>query len=60
MQVVYGVSWASDRVVPIGMEIVAGDGQGVDVFTGVFDAGGVLAGVKDAVDGQAGCGSGRR
>jgi hypothetical protein len=36
------------------VEIVAGDGQGVDVFLGVFDAGGVLVGVEDTVDGQSG------
>ena len=41
----------SHRVVPLRMEAMAADREGVDVFTGVFDAGGVLAGVKDTVDG---------
>jgi hypothetical protein len=31
------------------VEIVAGDGQGVDVFLGVLDTGGVLVGVEDTV-----------
>src|SRR6266545_375607 len=46
----------SHRVVPLRVEAMAGDREGVDVFAGVFDAGGVLAGVKDTVDGQAGFG----
>src|SRR6266508_34274 len=48
----------SHRVVPLRVEAMAGDREGVDVFAGVFDAGGVLAGVKDTVDGQAGSGGG--
>jgi hypothetical protein len=41
----------SHRVVPLWVEAMAGDREGVDVFAGVFDAGGVLASVKDTVDG---------
>jgi len=35
----------SHRVVPVWVEVVAGDGEGVDGLSGVFDAGWVLAGV---------------
>ncbi len=36
-------------VVPVAVEVVAGDREGVDVFLGVFEADGVLVGVEDAV-----------
>ncbi|MGY2747447.1 thiamine pyrophosphate-dependent acetolactate synthase large subunit-like protein [Arthrobacter sp. UYCu723] len=40
------------------MEFMAGEWQGLDVPGGVFEAGGVFAGVQDAFDGQSGGGGG--
>src|ERR1039458_8682629 len=39
-------------------EVVVGDRQPLDVFFDVFDAGRVVAGVHDAVDGEPGVGCG--
>ena len=40
------------------MEVVAGDGEGVDLLLRVSDAGGVGAGVEFGADGQPGRGAG--
>ena len=37
------------RVVPVAVEVVAGDRERVDVLLGVSEADGVLVGVEDAV-----------
>jgi len=48
-----GVSWRVglrfQRVVPVAVEVVAGDRERVDVLLGVSEADGVLVGVEDAV-----------
>src|SRR5271165_2191278 len=43
-----------DGVVPLAVELVACDRQGVNVFGRVCDAGGVLIGVEDTMDGEPG------
>lgn len=46
-----------EGVVPLTVEVVAFDGQGLDLLLGVSQAGGVIGGVQDAVDAQpGGCG----
>src|SRR3954463_8497367 len=53
------VGWCGrDGVVPFAVEVVAGDGEGVDLLFRVLDAGGVGAGVELRADGQPGRGAG--
>ena len=47
-----------DGVVPLAVELVPGDRQGVDLGLGVVDAGGVGAGVQLGTDGEPGGGAG--
>ena len=53
------VGWCGrDGVVPLSVEVVAGDREGVDLFFGVLDADGVGAGVEFGADGEPGGGAG--
>jgi len=46
-----GFGWRRG-IVPVAVEVVAGQWQRVDVGVRVLDADGVLGGVQDALDGQ--------